>query len=269
MVPCHEKPVDEKRDRAGQLAVVIPALDEAATIGPIVAACRALPCVAEVIVVDDGSRDGTGGIAAQSGARVLRQAGNRGKGASLLRGMAAALDGGAAGVATLDGDGQHRPEDLPRLLAASLACPGRIVVGSRRASGRGAPRARFIANRVADFWVSWAAGHPVEDSQSGLRVYPAPLIRALAGRRGLAAGFAFESEVLIEAARLGIHTIAIDIPTIYGPALRRPSHFRPVRDITRIVLMVAGKLLRRGMDPGGLWRSLRVQGGGGIKRCRR
>jgi hypothetical protein len=142
------------------------------------------------------------------------------------------------------------------MLVGSLAWPGHIVVGSRRASGRDAPRARFIANRVADFWVSWAAGHPIDDSQSGFRVYPAALIRALAGRPPLARGFAFESEALIEAARLGFSTVAVDIPTIYGDALRRPSHFRPVADITRIVVMVAGKLFRRGMDPAGLWRSL-------------
>ena len=71
----------------------------------------------------------------------------------------------------------------------------------------------------------------------------------IASRRSPAPGFAFESEILIEAARLGFSTVAVDIPTIYGSVLRRPSHFRPVADITRIVLMVAGKLLARGMDP--------------------
>ncbi len=99
-------------------------------------------------------------------------------------------------------------------------------------------------------------GIPIDDSQSGFRIYPAALIRALAARPQLARGFAFESEALIEAARLGFSTVAVDVPTIYGDALQRPSHFRPVADITRIVLMVAGKLLRRGMDPAGLWRSL-------------
>jgi hypothetical protein len=82
------------------------------------------------------------------------------------------------------------------------------------------------------------------------------LLRLITARATLARGFAFESEVLIEAARLGFHTAAVDIATIYGSVLRRPSHFRPVADITRIVLMVAGKLLAWGMDPIGLWRSL-------------
>lgn len=242
-----------------RLAVVIPALDEAAAIGGIVAACRALPFVAETIVVDDGSADATAALAAEAGARVLRHDANRGKGASLRAGMAAAVASGAGLVATMDGDGQHRPEDLARLLACALAAPGRIVIGSRRRGGKAAPRARYVANRVADFWISWAARHPVEDSQSGFRIYPATLLATLVGRR-LAAGFAFESEMLIEAARLGVRTVPVAIPTIYGGGLR-PSHFRPAPDIARIVLMVAGKLLRRGMDPVGLWRSLSARPG--------
>ena len=136
---------------------------------------------------------------------------NQGKGASLMDGMRYALAQRAACVVTLDGDGQHRPEDLSRLLACGQSWPGRIVIGSRRASGRAAPRARFIANRVADFWVSWAARHPIDDSQSGFRVYPAELLRLIAARAALARGFAFESEILIEAARLGFHTVAVDI----------------------------------------------------------
>ena len=110
---------------------------------------------------------------------MLRHADNQGKGASLLDGMRYALAQRAVCVVTLDGDGQHRPEDLPRLLACGQSWPGRVVIGSRRASGRAAPRARFVANRVADFWVSWAARHPIDDSQSGFRVYPAELLRRI------------------------------------------------------------------------------------------
>lgn len=222
--------------------VVIPAYGEAATIGPIVRDCRER--ADGVIVVDDGSRDDTAALAGAAGALVLRNPRNLGKGASLQRGMAAALAQGAALVATLDGDGQHRPEDLPLLLARSRTAPGCIVIGSRRADGQNAPRARFVANRIADFWISWAARHPVEDSQSGFRVYPAALLQALAGRQRMARGFAFESEILIEAGRLGVPTVGVPIPAIYGAALRRPSHFRPVADIARIVGVVALKLLR-------------------------
>jgi glycosyltransferase involved in cell wall biosynthesis len=244
---------------ASSVHVVIPAYQEMATIGRIVGQCRRLPEVSSVIVIDDGSGDDTARVATENGATVLRHAHNLGKGASLMRGMLTAVQAGASYVATLDGDGQHRPEDLPRLLECSRQWPGHIIVGSRRASGHNAPRARFIANRVADFWISWAAGHPIDDSQSGFRIYPAALVRHLAVHPPKQAGFAFESEILIEAAQLGFFTVAVDIPTLYGPASERRSHFRPAADITRIVMMVARKLLRAGMHPIGLWRSLTLQ----------
>jgi vancomycin permeability regulator SanA len=235
--------------------IVIPAFNEAATIGDIVRQCRAIANLPPPFVVDDGSTDDTARRAAQAGAIVLRNLVNQGKGASLMIGLRAALAANARHIITLDGDGQHRPEDVPRLLARSRQHPGVIIIGSRRADGAMAPRVRYVANRVADFWVSWAARHPVADSQSGFRAYPAGFIRGLANGPALARGFAFESQILIEAGRLGIRTVAVNIPSLYGD-LRRPSHFRPVSDSTRIMLLVMGKLLRRGMDPVGLWRSL-------------
>jgi glycosyltransferase involved in cell wall biosynthesis len=246
--------------------IVIPAFNEARTIGSIVDACHKF--ADDTIVVDDGSGDGTAEIAAAHNAIVLRNPGNLGKGASLWRGMQAALTRGAGRVVTLDGDGQHRPEHVIELLVCSQEFPDRIVIGSRKASGNAAPRIRFIANRVADFWVSWAARHPIEDSQSGFRVYPAGVLRALAGRPPKSKGFAFESEILIRAGELGVRTVSVDIPTIYGKELRE-SHFRPVMDITRIVLLVGAKLLARGMDPFGLWQSLhdRSSASGRVPRC--
>ncbi len=235
------------------LAVVVPAFQEAATIAALVARLRAALPGLVPLVVDDGSTDGTGAIAAEAGARLISAGRNEGKGAALRRGMRAALAEGARFVATLDGDGQHRPEDLPRLLA--LARDDRIVIGSRRRA-QGQPAARRRANRVADFWISWAAGHPVADSQSGFRIYPAAALADLDRYEGRARRFSFESEILIDAARAGVTTVAADIPALYAGTLRRASHFRPVADIAGIVMMVAGKLLARGMDPVGLWRSL-------------
>ncbi|MBR0660090.1 glycosyltransferase family 2 protein [Roseomonas oryzicola] len=235
------------------LAIVIPAYQEGATIAGLIARMRAVVPEVPPLVVDDGSTDATAREALMAGAEVLALPANQGKGAALRQGMRAALAGGAGYVATLDGDGQHRPEDLPRLLA--LARPDRIVIGSRRRA-TGQPAARRRANRVADFWISWAAGHAVADSQSGFRIYPAAALTALDRYEGRARRFSFESEILIDAARAGITTVAADIPALYAGTLKRPSHFRPVADISRIVMMVAGKLLARGMDPAGLRRAL-------------
>lgn len=243
------------------VAIVIPAFQEAATIQDVVRRCRATLPGALLLVVDDGSTDGTAALAAEAGARVLASQGNEGKGAALRRGMRVALGQGATLIATLDGDGQHRPEDLPRLLAETG--PGRFVIGSRRHSSAGQPAARRFANRFADFWISWAARHPVMDSQCGFRIYPAAALGDLSRYEGRAPGFSFESEVLIDAARAGWRTVPVGIEVLYGETLRRPSHFRPAADIAKIVRMVAGKLLARGMDPVGLVRSLRRGGPGG------
>lgn len=241
---------------ARRWAVVIPAFQEEATIGGLVQACRALPEAPHVMVVDDGSTDRTAALAAASGAEVVRHRSNQGKGAALATGFARALVAGAAGVATLDGDGQHQPADLSLLFACVALWPQRIIIGSRRASRHAMPPARYIANRVADFWVSWAAGWPIDDSQSGLRVYPADFLRQINCGSSLSRGFGFESEILIVGGRLGFQTVAVPIFPIYGRQLARRSHFRPFWDIVRIVQMVAGYLLRSGMYPSGLWRSL-------------
>ncbi|MBV8092890.1 MAG: glycosyltransferase family 2 protein [Acetobacteraceae bacterium] len=244
-------------DGGPEVVIAIPAYREVATIGIVVDRCRAIAPKAILLVIDDGSDDCTAEIAEEHGADVIRNPANAGKGDALLRGMRHALALGASRIVTMDGDGQHRPEDLPLLLAASYYWPGHIVVGSRRASRNKAPRSRRMANRIADFWISWAARHPIEDTQSGYRVYPAQCLSHILGIRRLSPGFAFESELLIEAGRLGYQTVSVPIPAIYGSVLERRSHFRPGADIRRIVFMVAGKLTRRRMDPAGLWRSLR------------
>ncbi len=240
----------------GGFAIVIPAYQERATIAGIIEAVRATMPDAALLVVDDGSTDGTGAIAEAAGARVLRPGANAGKGAALRTGMRAAMAEGAAWVLTMDADGQHRAEDLPRLAAAARAAPRAIIIGSRRADQLNAPAARRRANRVADFWVSWAAGTFISDSQSGFRAYPVDALAALDRYEGRSQRFSFESAILIDATRQGFAMRAIDIPALYG-AMQRHSHFRPVADITRIVLMVAGRLIMRGMYPQGLWRSLR------------
>ena len=236
-------------------AIVIPAYNEARTIRAI--AERSLRQCAQVIVVDDGSTDGTAEALEGLDVHVLRHARNEGKAASLWDGFQHALASDADTVVTLDGDGQHQPEDVSRMLLAANEHPHRVIVAARLKGRESYPAARRRANRFADFWISWAAGHPIADSQSGQRLYPAALLRQLEARHDTRAAFTFESEALIDAARLGYTTVAVAIVAVYDPA-GRPSHFRPVRDIARIVAMVAGRLLASGLNPAGLWRSLRV-----------
>lgn len=240
---------------APNVIIVIPAYNEAATIGDVIERC--LKAGGEVIIVDDGSADDTAAVARRYQVELLRNEINFGKAASLMKGMRRAIERDADIIATMDGDGQHRPEDLALLMACAQDNPGAIVIGSRLADRDAFPRARYIGNRIADFWISWACGYRVEDSQSGFRLYPANLIDRIKVPHGPERGFVFESEILIEAARVGMRGVSTPIPALYEGTLVRASHFQPLRDVLRIIRMVAWKLISRGFYLWGLWRVVR------------
>ena len=166
--------------------ILIPMVDEASTIGEIVTRARRYGAV---LVVDDGSSDGSGEAAARAGAEVVRLDRRHGKGAALRAGFAQALVRNAGLVITLDGDGQHDPDEIPRLLEAAAAFPEALILGGRLAGlplrGEGAiPNGRLNALRVSGFFINWLTGFFVTDTQSGFRVYPAKLITAVKPRWG-------------------------------------------------------------------------------------
>jgi glycosyltransferase involved in cell wall biosynthesis len=233
------------------IAIVIPALDEALAIRDVVTGALALGH--PVYVVDDGSTDGTSAAIADLPVRLIRHAARLGKGQSLRDGFAAAFADGASAVVTLDGDGQHSPADVPRLVAAHARSPRALVLCARTRRDGPRPWARRFANGFADFWISWACGTRVLDSQCGQRLYPRVLVESIA--LPASDGFTFESEVLVEAARAGFPIAGVPIAARYHEG-RRASHFRPVADIARITRMVSWKLLQRGFFLPGLVRSL-------------
>ena len=236
-----------------KVLAVIPAYNEAATVRDV--ASRTLAQLEDVIVVDDGSTDGTAAALAGLPVTLIANPANLGKGTSLWRGFAAAIAAGADAVVTLDADGQHCPEDIPRLLGAAAEHPGRIVIGARLWDKDKVPGLRYFGNRFANFWVAWAAGAPVADSQSGFRLYPAAVLKHVNVFHGPGARFAFESEMLIEAGRAGVRTCAVPIAALY-PANARASHYRSAVDTARIVRMITWKLVTRGFDLPALVRSL-------------
>lgn len=217
--------------------VVIPAFNEAATIEAVVVGARAY---APVIVVDDGSDDGSAAIAARAGAEVVRHRERRGKAAALRSGIVVARARGASWVVTLDGDGQHAAADLGQLLRAARETPDRMIVGDRLADGRCFPRGRLNAMQVAAFFVEWVSALGVRDTQSGFRVYPMALLDDVPLVRS---GFAFETEVLIAAARRGWRVREVAVTSI--PSARRRSRFRPVRDGMAIGAYIAEHVLWR------------------------
>jgi glycosyltransferase involved in cell wall biosynthesis len=236
-----------------EYVLVIPAYNESSTIRKVVQG--ALRYFGTVIVVDDGSSDDTAEKLSNLPVTLLHHPENMGKAASLWNGMQMALNLGAKGIVTMDGDGQHDPADLPRLLMAAQTHPDRLVIGSRLWNRDVIPRARYRANRFANFWIAWASGQAVEDSQSGFRVYPAQLIQLCRFELSRDRSFVFESEIIIEAARHKFLCAFLPVQTTYRENAR-PSHFHPVKDIVRITRMVAWRLFIRGFFLPGLWRSL-------------
>nr|WP_242464719.1 glycosyltransferase family 2 protein [Halorhodospira abdelmalekii] len=234
------------------VAVLIPAYNEAATLpGVAQQAARLYP----VIVVDDGSADGTAAaVQGCHGVTLLAHSENRGKGASLCRGFSLAAKWGAEWVVTLDADGQHLPEDIPRLVAAAQATPGALIIGERRYDRSSMPPARRFANAMACFWISWAAGRYIPDTQSGFRVYPlAALLESSLITEG-SERFAFESEVLMELAGQQVPVVSVPIAARY-PQQARQSYYSPWTDTCAIIQAVARRLIRRRLYLQGLYRS--------------
>jgi glycosyltransferase involved in cell wall biosynthesis len=148
-----------------KVSIVLPAKNEAATIGDVVAGLRQRYPEAEVLVIDDGSRDATAQAARDAGARVVSQPYSKGNGAAIKRGAQAAR---ADILIFMDGDGQHDPADVARLLER-MAAGFDLVVGARSGLGSQASIARWGANGFYNRLASWMVGQRIDDLTSGFR----------------------------------------------------------------------------------------------------
>lgn len=218
---------------------LVPAYNAASSVGAVVEATLAI--LPDVVVVDDGSEDATAEAARIAGASVLRLPSNRGKGAALRVGFGHALEAGGTAVVTLDADGQHDPSEIPRLLDCWRRTGAPLVIGSRlQLEDEMLPIRRF-GNHFARRAISFFAGTPVPDAQSGFRLYDAELLRTLdlRGER-----YELESEVIVKAGRAGltIASVPIRLARVDGSAT---SHYRPWRDTARICIDVVRSGMRR------------------------
>ena len=223
-----------------RVAVIIPALNAAPTIASVVAG--SLAQIETVLVVDDGSQDGTGEIAARAGAVVLRHEVNRGKGAALKTGFAWALEHGFDGVVTLDADGQHLPGEIKRILEARRGTGADLVIGGREHLFAQMLARRRMANRFSAWSIGLASRTGVTDSQSGFRYYSVRLLRGVDLHSD---GFSMESEIIVLAGWKGFKVVMtpIDLGFVDGVST---SHYRPVLDTLRIAWTVLyTRLFRR------------------------
>ena len=214
-----------QNDQPTDVIAVIPAYQAASTLDTVVRqTLEHLP----VLVVDDGSTDGTSAVADLAGAEVLRQEPNQGKGAALRRGFAHALEGGAEAVLTLDADGQHDPACAPDFLTAWRERGAPLIIGRRDFSQM--PLSRRVANNLGTQTFSWAVGRHIDDNQSGYRLIAKPLLPHLLGSEE--AGFEFEVEMITDAIRAGLTIDWVPIPTIYEDAV---SHISPVSHVSNFL----------------------------------
>ncbi len=213
-----------------RICCVIPAFNEEKRIASVIAGAR--KHFMEVIVVDDGSQDATARRAEEAGALVVRHAANQGKGMALRTGFGHALTRDCAAVLTIDGDGQHAPQEIGKFLAAHEADAGDIIIGSRLWDRDAIPRYRYIPNRIGIFCISWAAGCRIEDTQSGFRLYRREVLESI---RLDTTGFETESEILIKAGRAGFRICSLPVSAIYHSDYT--TNFRPVRDFYRISML--------------------------------
>lgn len=220
--------------RKHRICVLIPTYNNAQTLHRLVG--EVLQYAADVVVVNDGSTDDTLAILHRFGdaIRVVTYGKNRGKGYALKRGFQEALRLGYAYAITLDSDGQHYPKEIPTFVRTIVEHPGSLIVGERDLSNVDINSQSAFANKFSNFWFNIQTGYRLNDTQTGYRAYP---LKRLYGRSLLTNRYEAELELLVFAAWNGvpIHPISIDV--FYPPQAERITHFKPVKDFTRISIL--------------------------------
>ena len=228
------------------VCIIIPAYNESAAIGDIIHQVRRQN--KEVVVIDDGSTDNTVKICQDHAAIVLRNTKNQGKGFSIIRGLRYVLDKDFDAAITIDGDGQHCPDDIPLFIERAQISDAGIIIGNRIHNPRKMPFIRILTNKAMSWLISRLIKQKIPDTQCGFRLIKRGLLekikftpletpikqkvkaRSLIGfttRR-----FETESEILFQAAHLGYKIESVLIKTIYQ---KEKSRINPILDTARFI----------------------------------
>ena len=222
-----------------RIAAAIPAFQAGASVGDVIRRTREV--LPEVLVVDDGSSDATAEAARGAGAELVAHPVNRGKGAALVTAFRTLFARGCDAVVTLDADGQHLPEEIPKLLEAARGGAD-LVLGTRDHLFAEMVAARRVANRLSSWAISWAAGQSLSDVQTGFRLYTRRLVEATGFPE---TRFDAESAVVVRAGRRGFRIVTVPVRLGFADG-RTTSHYRPLVDSLRI----ARSVMRARLDGG-------------------
>lgn len=218
--------------------VVIPTFNEAKIIHDLIVKIKVFGL--DVLVVDDGSRDSTAEFAKKAGAEVIRHNRNMGKGASLRAGFNKVINQDYDFIITMDGDGQHRPEDIDNFIREFSQTNSDIIVGNRMDDPKNMPLHRWVTNKVMSMVISSICKSYIPDSQCGFRFIKKSVLKDMILSTS---NYEIESELLIQAAKKNYRITSTDIKSIYEG---QESQINPVVDTIRFFRFILKDQIKEG-----------------------
>ena len=227
------KPFITEKNQANSLnyCVIVPTYNNEKTLKRVLDTI--LNYTSNIIIVNDGSTDTTTSILKEySQLAQIHHAENSGKGIALRNGFKKAIELNYNYAITIDSDGQHFASDIPAFIENIEKEPNVLLIGSRNMTTDDVPKKSSFGNKFSNFWFWFETGIKLQDTQSGFRLYPLPVIP----KKYFTNKFEFEIEVIVRSAWKGIPVKNIPIQVLYDPT-ERVSHFRPFKDFTRISIL--------------------------------
>lgn len=212
------------------ICILIPAYNEARTIGPLIRQIRSKGI--DVLVVDDGSSDGTTDSARREGAAVLTNFKNQGKGFSLQRGFDHIISQQYDALITMDADGQHAVEDLDAFIRLYREKRPDVICGNRMQNHKGMPFIRLLTNKIMSGLISLVARQKIYDTQCGYRLIRTDVLKNI---QLSSSAFEIESEVLIKASKKKYQIVSVPVRTIYAG---EQSKINPFFDTARFIIYI-------------------------------
>ncbi len=244
----------------GRVLMVLPTYNEALNLAPIIKRLRSAQPDVDILVVDDGSPDGTGVIAdeladADAQVSVLHRPRKEGLGAAYLHGFTVALERGYDVVGEMDADGSHQPEQLHRLLAALQEAD--LVIGSRWVRGGSVvnwPAHRELLSRVGNFYTRALLGLGVRDATAGYRLFRRTTLERIRLEETVSLGYVFQAELAYRTLQEGLRVVEVPIEfveRIRGDSkMSRDVAIESLQWITRWGLTQRGRQVRKALHRG-------------------